>query len=78
MIVSPDWKKPICGTEIEVEWCSWKKSNACSGGYTVLENSTVAGGTLKIRLRDTAVSHPLVPISAAGLLGEKPLVDRIM
>ena len=33
---------------------------------------------MKIRLRDTAVSHQLVPISAAGLLGEKPLVDRIM
>ena len=64
MMVSPDWKKPI------EEGSSREKSNACSGGYTVLENSTVAGGTLKIRLRDTAVSHQLVPVSAAGVLGE--------
>jgi hypothetical protein len=33
---------------------------------------------LKIRLRVTAESRQLVPISAAGLLGEQPLVDRIM
>ena len=30
----------------------------------------VPGGTLKIRLRVMAESHQLVPISAAGLLGE--------
>ena len=33
---------------------------------------------MKIRLRVTAESRQLVPISAAGLLGEQPLVDRIM
>ena len=41
MMVSPDWKKPICGEEMGVEWSSWKKSNVFSGCYTVLENSTV-------------------------------------
>ena len=34
--------------------------------------------TLKIQERDTGVSHQFVPISAAGLRGEKPLVDRTM
>ena len=45
---------------------------------TVLVASTSARGNLENPREITAASHQLVPISAAGLQGEQPLVDRIM
>ena len=44
----------------------------------VLATSTSAQWDLENPREVTADSHQLVPISAAGLQGEQPLVDRIM